>query len=68
MKQNLATRRPVTNMEKLLIANALRRNEGNRQKTAKELGIYPNTLFRNLKALKIESPKTYPAESGVDGL
>jgi PAS domain S-box-containing protein len=42
----------LASMEKLLISDALRRNEGNRQKAAKELGINPSTLFRKLKALR----------------
>ena len=45
-------------MEKLLIADALRRNDGNRQKAAKELGINPSTLFRKLRILKIAVPHT----------
>ena len=40
-------------MEKLLIKDALRRNGGNHQKAAKELGINPSTLFRKLKVLKV---------------
>jgi len=40
-------------MEKLLITDALRRNGGNHQKAAKELGINPSTLFRKLKVLKL---------------
>ena len=40
-------------MEKLLITDALRRNGGNHQKAAKELGINPSTLFRKLKVLKM---------------
>ena len=40
-------------MEKLLIRDALRRNGGNHQKAAKELGINPSTLFRKVKALKL---------------
>jgi len=43
----------LESMEKLLIKDALRRNEGNHQKAAKELGINPSTLFRKLKALKL---------------
>jgi len=45
-------------MERLLIAEALRRHHGNRQRAARELGIHPSTLFRKLKALKIEPPPT----------
>jgi transcriptional regulator with PAS, ATPase and Fis domain len=42
---------PVTlgEMERALIREALHRNNGNRQKTAKELGINPSTLFRKLR-------------------
>jgi PAS domain S-box-containing protein len=40
-------------MEKLVIADALRRSAGNRHKAAKELGINPSTLFRKLNALKL---------------
>ena len=32
--------------------DALRRNGGNHQKAAKELGINPSTLFRKVKILK----------------
>jgi len=43
-------------MERLLIAEALRRHHGNRRRAARELGIHPSTLFRKLRALKIEPP------------
>jgi PAS domain S-box-containing protein len=43
-------------MEKLLIADALRRHDGNRKAAAEELGIHPSTLFRKIKALEIEAP------------
>lgn len=39
----------LRNMEKLLLADALKRHNGNRQRAAKELGINPGTLFRKLK-------------------
>lgn len=42
----------LQSVERLLIADALRRNNGNRQKAARELGINPSTLFRKLKTLK----------------
>ena len=45
-------------MERFLIANALRRNDGNRTAAAHELGINPSTLFRKLKSLGIELRKT----------
>jgi PAS domain S-box-containing protein len=50
----------LESMEKLVISDALRRNEGNRQKAAKELGINPSTLFRKLKALKLTSSAARP--------
>jgi PAS domain S-box-containing protein len=43
-------------MEKLLIADALRRHEGNRRAAAVELGIHPSTLFRKIRDLDIEVP------------
>lgn len=45
-------------MERLLIAEALRRHQGNRRKAARDLGIDPSTLFRRLKTLRIELPPT----------
>lgn len=39
-----------------LIQLALKRNQGNRQRTAHELGINPSTLYRKLKALGISAP------------
>ncbi|MBN2216023.1 MAG: sigma 54-interacting transcriptional regulator [Pirellulales bacterium] len=41
-------------MERFLIANALRRTDGNRAAAARQLGINPSTLFRKLKSLGIE--------------
>ncbi|NLE39251.1 MAG: sigma 54-interacting transcriptional regulator, partial [Pirellulaceae bacterium] len=38
-------------MERFLIANALRRTNGNRAAAARELGINPSTLFRKLKTM-----------------
>jgi PAS domain S-box-containing protein len=43
-------------MEKVLIADALRRHEGNRRAAAEELGIHPSTLFRKIRDLEIETP------------
>jgi PAS domain S-box-containing protein len=43
----------LESVERLLIEDALRRNNGNRQKAAKELGINPSTLFRKLKTLRL---------------
>lgn len=47
-------------MERFLIANALRRNAGNRAAAARQLGINPSTLFRKLKSLGID--QTEPGE------
>jgi DNA-binding NtrC family response regulator len=38
-------------MERFLITDALRRNNGNRAAAARQLGINPSTLFRKLKTL-----------------
>ena len=45
-------------MERFVIADALRRNDGNRAAAARQLGINPSTLFRKLKSLGIDQPKT----------
>jgi len=44
-------------MEKLLITEAIRRHKGSRSKAARQLGVNPSTLYRKLKALKIDLPK-----------
>ncbi|MGB2821501.1 MAG: sigma 54-interacting transcriptional regulator [Phycisphaerae bacterium] len=46
----------LKSMEKLLIEDAIRRHNGNRTAAAKELGINASTLFRKIKALRIEAP------------
>jgi len=45
-------------MEKLLIADALRRHSGSRTAAARELGINMSTLYRKIKSLGIETPET----------
>lgn len=40
-------------MERILIADALRRHGGNRTTAARELGINPSTLFRKLKSMQL---------------
>ena len=45
-------------MEKSHIADALRRTNGNRKQAAKLLGIHPSTLFRKIRDLNIEVPKS----------
>ncbi|MFC1587699.1 sigma-54 interaction domain-containing protein [Planctomycetota bacterium] len=42
--------------EKWFILEALKRNDWNRQMTAKDLGIHKTTLFRKIKSLGIELP------------
>jgi len=41
--------------EKVLITQALERNNGNRTATARELGIHKSTLFRKIKSLSIKA-------------
>ncbi len=48
-------------MERILIADALRRHGGNRTAAARELGINASTLFRKLKSMGMDSPSV-PAE------
>lgn len=48
----------LQSMEKHLITETLRRFNGSRRRTAKELGIDASTLYRKIKTLKIEVPET----------
>jgi PAS domain S-box-containing protein len=43
-------------IEKVMIADALRRHQGNRRAAADELGIHPSTLFRKIRDLDIDAP------------
>jgi len=43
-------------MEKMLISEILRRHNGNRRRAARELGIDASTLYRKIKALRIDVP------------
>ena len=54
-KENAQDSKPATikQMEIILITQALRRNNGNKTATAKELGIDKSTLFRKMKAFDI---------------
>ena len=47
----------LKDLEKMHIAEAIRRHGGNRTAAAKQLGINPSTLFRKIKALGIELPE-----------
>ncbi|MGB2808479.1 MAG: sigma 54-interacting transcriptional regulator [Sedimentisphaerales bacterium] len=49
----------IKQMEIILITQALKRNNGNKTATAKELGIDKSTLYRKMKAFDIK-PKSYP--------
>jgi DNA-binding NtrC family response regulator len=44
----------MRSMQRHMMQAALKRNHGNRQRTARELGIDPSTLYRKLKALAAE--------------
>jgi len=43
-------------VEKLSVAEALRRHAGNRRKAAEDLGINVSTLYRKMRALQIQPP------------
>jgi len=47
----------LKDMEALFLTNALRRNNWNRLKTARELGIHKSTLFRKIKSLGVAIPE-----------
>ena len=44
-------------LEKIHIADALRRHGGNRKAAARELGINPSTLYRKMKSFDLELPE-----------
>jgi PAS domain S-box-containing protein len=46
----------MKDMEAIFLTNALRRNDWNRMKTARQLGLHKSTLFRKIKALNIHIP------------
>lgn len=46
----------VKDMEAIFLTNALRRNDWNRIKTARQLGMHKSTLFRKIKSLNIQIP------------
>jgi len=47
----------LRNMERIAIADALRKHGGNRTAAARELGVDPSTLFRKIKSLRISLPE-----------
>ena len=48
----------LTAIEKFFITETLQRRGGNRQHAARDLGISPSTLYRKIRALGIETPRT----------
>jgi PAS domain S-box-containing protein len=48
----------LRDMETALIESALRRHDGNRAAAARALGIDPSTVFRRIKAARIDVPRT----------
>jgi transcriptional regulator of acetoin/glycerol metabolism len=44
-------------IERLTIAETLRRHQGNRKLTARELGINPSTLYRKIRQFGIAAPE-----------
>jgi PAS domain S-box-containing protein len=54
ISSGLPAGRTLAAMEKLLIQDALRRNDGNRAAAARELGMDASTLFRKIKSLKLK--------------
>jgi len=50
----------MKDLEAVFITNMLRRHQWNRIKTAKALGIHKSTLFRKIKALRIQAPPKVP--------
>ncbi len=48
----------LKSLERMHIAEAIRRHGGNRKAAARGLGIHPSTLFRKIKSLGINLPAT----------
>jgi transcriptional regulator with GAF, ATPase, and Fis domain len=60
----LALAQAKEEFQKRYINEVLERNNGNRTKTAKDLGVDPRTIFRHLEAMKAESEgKPLPPET-----
>jgi PAS domain S-box-containing protein len=54
ISSGLPAGRTLAAMEKLLLQDALRRNNGNRAAAARELGMDASTMFRKIKSLKLK--------------
>lgn len=52
----------LDDMERGFIYEALRKNDWNRQATAKQMGIHPTTLWRKIKRLNLDIPRKKEAE------
>jgi transcriptional regulator of acetoin/glycerol metabolism len=50
-------------MESACLINALRQNNWNRLKTARQLGMHKSTLYRKIKSLGLSLPQSFPQES-----
>jgi transcriptional regulator with PAS, ATPase and Fis domain len=48
----------LADMERALIAEALRRHNGNRKLAAQDLGVDPSTLYRKIRAAGLPTPAT----------
>jgi PAS domain S-box-containing protein len=62
-------RRSITSlreMERIFIAEALRRNHGHRLEAARELGIHKSTLFRKIKILGLKIPASTASPKSHD--
>ena len=55
----------LRSLEKMHIAEAIRRHGGNRKAAARALGIHPSTLFRKIKSLGIELPENDGRSRGL---
>src|SRR6185369_13862832 len=53
--------------QKRYIAEVLERNNGNRTKTAKDLGVDPRTIFRHLEKMESDRDPMDPGEGSAEG-
>ncbi len=47
----------LNTMQRFMISEALKRHRGNRKRAARDLGINPSTLYRKIKAFRIDVPE-----------
>jgi PAS domain S-box-containing protein len=47
----------LNTMQRFMISEALQRHRGNRKRAARDLGINPSTLYRKIKAFRIDVPE-----------